>query len=551
MSNRSHTQNTDNSEAIKASLQANLRGDVVWACVKKPYIMWPLGALLLVCGVALCAFCFPLPLLVTVELECHPENVSLSLMQEGHSQVSRQNQNGKWKLPVGSCVLVFEAPDCETLTCNVSITPHGEVYDDGRMPLKIVTLPEKRFDFKYQVSPSDAILVINGEEFQDVQGSVKLRPGKYEITFLHRQYKLPHPKDLIISDDTTWEMIELYPGEIHHDTSFVQKRKILFLFYATPKSIREEYKLAFEQLFDLGDGEACEKGICNLYIGLISQKFNELMEPQRDIMKSSILNHDSPNGNMPPKEAQKFTGKNTSITDWAQLKEMMEFLVNQYPGQADFTFWNAVCESQLNGYAKAEGIFEQAHLQGNISPEKILFQMECSLLSHENERTIDLCSKMVENQSGNASVNIKSGIMLSWLGEKEQAVENFSAAIAHDKANVDAHVLRAVLQYSLGHLKESIADLDEAEKLNSNIPEIFYWRAKARWDIFIRENEHGTSSKENLNLLDQIIGDYSTVSALTSDSSKWNSSMALENVHPPIDHATQLVPSGQSLFSGE
>ena len=492
--------------------------------------MWPCGALLLVCGVALFTFWFPLPLLVTVNLECHPAEMSLSLMQEGHSQVLQQNQNGKWKLPVGAHTLVFEAPSYETLTCNVSVAQNGEVYDDDRVPLKVVTLHEKRFDFKYQVSPSDAILVIDGKEYQDAQGLEKLRPGEHEVTFLHRQCKLQFPKTLTLFEDTAWEPIELHIEEIVGDSSLVQKRGILALFYAMPKTVREKYRPDVEQFFNLGD-EVCEKNICGLYIDLVRQKFDEIMEPQRGEMKKFVLNPRS------PEQTQAFaisaTAENGNNADWAQLKAMAEFLVSQYPDQTDFIFWNAVCESQLNGYAKAEDIFGQA---GDIPSEKILFQAECALLSNENERAVDLCSQVTENQSKDALVCINNGIILACLNEKERAINNFSAAIDYDETNVEAHVLRAVLWYLLGCSEKSIVDLNEAEKLNSDIPEVFRWRAKIRWDIFSRrENEQGTSSEKNLKLLDQIINDYRIVSTLTSETG----------------HMTKMLQSGQDLSSGE
>ncbi|MGP4030360.1 tetratricopeptide repeat protein [Actinomadura sp. 3N407] len=134
-------------------------------------------------------------------------------------------------------------------------------------------------------------------------------------------------------------------------------------------------------------------------------------------------------------------------------------------------------DDRRRALVQAQNQLGLALIEAGTDPREALRLLETGLL------TLDETFGRDEHMLQRLVMRMQQAEVRSRLGDHEQAIADYTAAIAIDPNEPRAYFERAVLHQHLGHPAEALADYDQAARLGPPYPEVFYNRGNIRADL--------------------------------------------------------------------
>jgi len=162
---------------------------------------------------------------------------------------------------------------------------------------------------------------------------------------------------------------------------------------------------------------------------------------------------------------------------------------------SEFYYNRGFCEVKLNDYEAAIPDFNMAiKLRNKTFTDALFYRGYCYNKIKMYVPAISDFTKALE-VSSTSQLWSERGYAYFQTQDYENAVSDYTNAIAMDSKNIELVGLRALCQYQLHHLKESIEDADKYLSVKPESPDILVVEIKAKCELKDNEGAYETALK--------------------------------------------------------
>lgn len=165
--------------------------------------------------------------------------------------------------------------------------------------------------------------------------------------------------------------------------------------------------------------------------------------------------------------------KNPQLTDSLVI---LQKAIKEHP--EDVLLRQRLYRNQLASGDTVAAMTEMAlYLDQNPADLETRLEYTWLLADRNDPLAMDLADEMI--RLGNPEVQVQSrfvkGIYLGNVGRSQEAIAQFDTVISQQYTFVDAYIEKGILQFDAKAYKAALATFQQALKVNSTLPELYYW----------------------------------------------------------------------------